>query len=271
MSQWTYITSRQNNRVKNAIKLQQKKYRQDKKQFLLEGFTLIEAALKAGVELEEIFFRAELEKEDKRVSKILSLLPEEQTPLWLEDDLFAEVATTVNPQGVLAIAKARPANIEKLWQKSGPLLLLAGIQDPGNLGTLIRSAAAANIAGLLTLKGTVDIFNPKVIRGSMGGIFHLPIVYSLTTDEVESLKHNGDLPERPLLAATPDAPNLYTDELYQGREVLLIGNESRGIPADLEKLTDKKIKIPLSPSIESLNAAVAGSVIIFEMVRQTGL
>ncbi len=270
MKDWERISSRQNNRIKNLIKLQRKKFRQRQGRFLLEGFKLIETALKAEAGIEEFYLSQELEIESDEVQNIIKHLPAGVEPVILEADLFNRAVTTVNPQGVLAVARSREILLSEIWQLSGPLLLLAEVQDPGNLGTIIRTAAAADLAGLLTLKGSVDIFNPKVVRGSMGGIFSLPVCQSITRADIKQSIAGDQLKPRRLVAAEPGASQPYYDFIFERDDIIIIGNEARGLPQDIKNFIDREITIPLPGRMESLNAAVAASIVIFEMVKILG-
>ncbi len=262
------ISSRQNNRVKNLIKLQRKKYRQQQGRFLLEGFNLIETALKVEAQIEEFYLSQELEIKSDEVKNLIENLPAGVEPVILETDLFNQAVTTVNPQGVLAVARSREMSLSEIWKLSGPLLLLAEIQDPGNLGTIIRTAAAADLAGLITLKGSVDIFNPKVVRGSMGGIFSLPACQSVSPADIKESIAGNQLKFRRLVAAEPEASQSYYDFIFEQNDIIVIGNEARGLPQEIKDFIDREITIPLPGRMESLNAAVAASIVIFEMVKK---
>lgn len=270
MKDWERISSRQNSRVKNLIKLQRKKHRHRQELFLLEGFNLVETALKAGARIEELYLSQQLSFDTAEVQRIIDKLPAEVEPVILETDLFNRSATTVNPQGILAVARIRERPLNDIWQLSGPLLLLAEVQDPGNLGTMIRTAAAADLAGLLAIKGSVDIFNPKVVRGSMGGIFSLSLCQTVSTQDIRQCLGGDQLRPRRLVAAEPKASQSYYDFAFALNDIIVIGNEARGITSEIAELIDHKIAIPLPGRMESLNAAAAASIVVFEMLRQLG-
>jgi len=262
------ISSRQNSRVKNLIKLQQKKHRYRQGLFLLEGFNLIETALKAGAKIEELYLSQQLKIDSAEVQSIIARLPAGIEPVILEEDLLKKSATTVNPQGILAVTRINERSLNDIWQLPGPLLLLAEVQDPGNMGTIIRTAAAADLAGLLTVKGSVDIFNPKVVRGSMGGIFSLPLCQSITLQDIKQCLAGDQLKPRRLVAAEPRASQSYYDFTFTTDDIIVIGNEARGFSEEMADLIEQKITIPLPGSMESLNAAVAASLVVFEMLKQ---
>lgn len=260
------ITSRQNSRVKELIKLQSKKYRRQKQQFLLEGFTLIESGLKAGAEIEEIYVDSSLDMESE-IEKIKQLTSERVLFINLASDLMEEVTTTVNPQGIVAVARRRTAPLEEILEFEGPLLLLSQVQDPGNAGTLLRSASAAGFEGVIALKGTVELFNPKVIRASMGGIFKPVITTDVETDDfIKKTLETAE--ERKLVLTDPEAELNYFDVEFQEDDIFVVGNENKGIPGKLRSINHVPVRIPLPGDLQSLNAAVAGSIVIFDWVRQ---
>ena len=260
------ITSRQNSRVKELIKLQSKKYRRQKQQFILEGFTLIESALKAGAEIEEIYIDSSLNLK-KEVEQIKEMTSDRVLFINLASDLMEDVTTTVNPQGIVAVARRRTAPLQEVLKFEGPLLLLSQVQDPGNAGTLLRSASAAGFEGIIALKGSVELFNPKVIRASMGGIFKPVITTDVETDDF--IKKTLEVAEeRRLVLTEPEADLNYFAVDYQSDDIFVVGNENEGIPSALKSINHIPIKIPLPGNLESLNAAVAGSIVIFDWVRQ---
>ncbi len=260
------ITSRQNSRVKELVKLQSKKHRRQKQQFLLEGFTLIEAALQAGAALREIYISADIEEKEE-LEKIKNLAGDGAIFINLSPPLMEEVSTTVNPQGIVAVAEKKTASLEDLLVKPEPLLLLARIQDPGNAGTLLRTAAGAGIEGVIALKGTVDLYNPKVIRSSMGGMFRASICTDVELEDfIKAVIDEAE--ERRLVMAQPDSGQLYFEADFSRNDIFVVGNESRGLPGELKSLNHIPVSIPLPGGLESLNAAVAGSIIIFDWLRQ---
>jgi len=260
------ITSRQNSRVKELIKLQSKKHRRQKQQFLLEGFTLIESALKAGAEIEGVYLDSSIEPGEK-LDSIREMIADGVPVINLAPRLMEEVSTTVNPQGIVAVARRRTASLEDMLTAEGPLLLLAQVQDPGNAGTLIRSASAAGIDGIIALKGTVELYNPKVIRSSMGGIFKPTICPDV--DPEDFIKTALEVAEeRRLILTDPEADQNYFDIAFRQDDIFVIGNETGGIPSELRSINHVPVRIPLPGDLQSLNAAMAGSIVIFDWVRQ---
>lgn len=258
------LNSRQNKYVKRLVKLKSKKYRDRYQQFIIEGYQLILASLDAKTDIEQIFISKNSSK-SWEFNGLVQQLPAKCKIYYVPEDIFVEASDTVNSQGVLAVGRQRDSELKDLLASNGPLLLLAKVQDPGNVGTLIRSAAAANFAGVIALKGSVDLYNPKVVRASMGGIF-----MTKTTRNIEMSQLKKDLSaktERRLILADPDADKRYDQFKYTSDDVLVIGNEAQGIPEELYHFQHKSVVIPMPGKLQSLNAAMAGTILIFAIVK----
>ncbi len=184
----------------------------------------------------------------------------------VKDAVFADLSDTKTPQGILAIARQYEYKIEDLWHAKEPLLLvLDTIQDPGNLGTMFRAGEAAGISGVLMNRETVDIYNPKVIRSTMGSLYRVPFYYSAhLPEDIKKVKAHGIQ----LYAAHLEGEASYDQVDYKGGSGFMIGNESRGLCKELADMADDYIKIPMCGQVESLNAAVAASILLFEAARQ---
>ncbi len=257
------LSSNQNQNIKRIRKLKRKKYREEFQEFILEGSQIVEAAISMAGNIKEVYISKEVYR-DENIQKLIDLFDESVDIYMLEPGLFAEISETVNSQGVIAVAGIRDYALESLIASNSPLLLLAGLQDPGNAGTLIRSASAAGFTGVIALKGTVDIYNPKVIRASMAGVFDLELIKNV---EIETLKRKLNYSSRRLILAEPDAEKTYYDFDFREDDILAIGNEARGISDELFGLDHQSISIPIRGKIESINAAMAGTILMFEMVR----
>ncbi len=183
----------------------------------------------------------------------------------LSDRVFESVSDTKTPQGVLCLVKQYHYTLEDLCKGSPLLMILENLQDPGNLGTILRTAEGAGVTGILMTRGCVDLYNPKVIRSTMGSIYRMPFYY---TDNLEqdllTLKKRGIR----LYAAHLRGKGMYDEPDYSEPTGFLIGNESRGLTQETASLADVYIKIPMCGSVESLNAAVASAVLMYEANRQ---
>jgi len=203
----------------------------------------------------------------KEIAEGNIVMPEEGVPTEiLSEQLFRNLSDTVTPQGILAVIEMpeyQRGDIVKSPQAA--LLCLENIQDPGNLGTMIRTAEGAGMSGIILSEGCVDLFNSKVVRATMGALFRVP--YYICKDmatEVERLKKEAFSIYAAHLQGTKD----YTEEEYSGRVALLIGNEANGLSDSVAEQADKKVKIPMEGELESLNAAVSAALLMYEVHRK---
>ncbi|KUO48865.1 MAG: hypothetical protein APF76_09440 [Desulfitibacter sp. BRH_c19] len=252
------ITSKDNSVFKLTKSLSQKKNRHDSGLFLLEGTRLIEEAIAHGVIIEHLI-----------VGEMIDKLPancDDCQVLRFNNKMFREISDTVSPQGVIAVAKQIRHSLADLIIDQSPLfIVLNGIQDPGNLGTIIRTSAAANASAVLLTEGTVDLYNSKVIRATMGALFQIPIITELKDSEaINWLKYN----KVDILVADLDTNEYYFSVNLKEPVAIIIGNENKGPSHKWKEASNKKIKIPILGSTESLNAAVAAGIIIYDVVRQ---
>ena len=254
------VSSRQNPRVKQLRGAFAGHPRLSNGLIALEGEHLVEEALRSGMVLKTIFLS------EKRAAP--SFLPHSLEVLRLDDELFTNLGETRSPQGIAALMVPPVHTLnEVLW--GVPLVLVAcGLQDPGNLGTLVRSAEAFGASGVLTTPGTVSAWNGKALRASVGSIFRTPVV-SCTMADLASLRTQGVR----FLAAVGEG--IGTDQIAEISSIdltrstaLLIGNEGAGLSADMLALADARVTIPCVGTVESLNAAVAGSILLYEAHRQ---
>ncbi|RAK06682.1 TrmH family RNA methyltransferase [Halanaerobium saccharolyticum] len=260
------ISSSQNDKVKHLNKLYRSRNRRQEGVFILEGKRLIEAALAGGADFKQVFLTPAFFKSAAN-DNLLAALKLKAEFIYIEEELLKETASTVNPQGILAVVNESVFKGDDFYQQTEKILLLDRIQDPGNMGTMIRTAVAAGFDGIIALKGSVDIYNQKVIRATMGGIFSIAIRQKLSQkDFLEEIKNEAA--EYELLAADIEAEEYHFEHQYQDKLILMIGNEANGLDQQLLESATAKIKIPLAGEIESLNAAVAVSVISFEILSQ---
>ena len=183
------------------------------------------------------------------------------------DNVFKTMSDTKTPQGILAVVKMLEYDIEDLFKKDKVpmLVVLENIQDPGNLGTIIRTAEGAGATGIIMSDKTVDIYNPKTIRSTMGSLFRMPFVYS---EDVVAAIHSLKQQNIKVFAAHLEGRNYYYEEDMKVPMAVLIGNEGNGLTEELSKEEDVRIKIPMEGKLESLNAAVSTAVILYEAMRQ---
>lgn len=189
-------------------------------------------------------------------------------PEVVSDEVFARMSDTQSPQGVLAVLKQPGYTLEQILdggKKAPLLLLLEHLQDPGNLGTILRSAEGAGVSGVILSADSVDLFNPKVVRSTMGAIFRLPFFYAENFSQtICEIKKKGIR----IFAADLEGSRDYDLEDYTAPSAFLIGNESRGLSEEAKALADRRIFIPMEGKLESLNAAVSAAVLVYEGARQ---
>ncbi|MDF2672144.1 MAG: methyltransferase [Clostridiales bacterium] len=252
------MLSKDNKLIKLALKLKQKKYRDEENKFLIEGVRFVEEGIITG-DVEHIFYSKKL-FETRGHERILQ---KQISAYEVSDVLLKELCDTENPQGVAAIVNKRLWNTIDI--KKDFILIADGVQDPGNMGTIIRTCDAAGVGAIAIIKGSVDIYNPKTLRSTMGSIFHIPVI---PYEDFISLSEELSQAEFNIFAASLDTENYIYDCNFKEKTAVVIGNEANGIPAEHMKLCTHKVKIPIVGTAESLNAAVAGAVIIYEVVRQ---
>lgn len=254
------IQSKDNNLIKDIKKLKEKRYRAERKQFLVEGFRFVEEALKSSYKVSYIFLAENAQERWKNFN--LGEKLQGTTKLFMVPEALLKVlSSTETPQGVIAVVNQREFNCEA---EEGFYILADKLQDPGNMGTIIRSAHAAGAAGVVVTKGTVDIYNEKTLRSTMGSIFNIPIIEDDDLSFVDSLKTKGF---KLIVSSLEDSKNFYDVDLTQN-VILAVGNEGNGISQEVYKLGDIKVKIPMPGNAESLNAGAAASIMLFETVRQ---
>lgn len=258
------ISSSANPKIKQVIQWQNKaKERRNAGIFLTEGFKLYEEAPVSSVR--EVYISesaCEKVRENIELKKKLEMTGREV----VTDEVFARMSDTQTPQGILCVLKRPEYTLEQILSKQPPLLvILEDIQDPGNLGTIIRTGEGAGITGVIMTKGTVDLFNPKTIRATMGSIFRVPYVY---TEELTEVLHL--LRERQIAtyAAHLEGREYYDCFNYDKGTAFLIGNEGNGLRRETADEADHYLRIPMEGKVESLNAAVASSLLMYEAHRQ---
>lgn len=254
------ITSLQNNQVKNIIKLNQKaKARREQGLFIAEGKKMfLEAPLSW---IDKVYVSESMEKDDEVMEKARQTSWENVT-----DSVFRQMSDTQTPQGVMTVLRKPLYQPEDILKNRNPLLMvLEDLQDPGNAGTIFRTAEGAGVDGIFLTKTCVDITNPKVIRATMGSVYRMPFVY---VEDVVSLKES--LRDRGIrfFAAHLQGKNAYHQESYKEGSAFLIGNEGKGLTEAAAEAADCLIRIPMCGKLESLNAAMAAGILMYEAARQ---
>lgn len=247
------IRSAKNARIKEIKKLHKKKYREEMKEYLLEGFHLLEEAVDAQAKVKEIFVT---ERGNKEWGSWLAA--HDELPVCLvSDEVMDTVSDLPTPQGIMAVMEMERADLQEF---SGGWLVLDNVQDPGNVGTMIRTADAFGLSGVLLGKGTADIYSTKVLRSMQGSNYHLPVLQEDLVQAIPKMKKNG-------FAVYGTELN---EEAYQLNEVepaqnyaVIMGNEGQGVSKEILALTDKNIYIPINGNAESLNVGVAAGIMLY--------
>jgi TrmH family RNA methyltransferase len=254
------ISSRTNARVKQLRAAFEGHARLSGGLVAIEGEHLLAEAVRSGIELKTVFV-----SERREIPKIV---PRGTIVLRLAEDVFESAVETQSPQGVAALIVPPSWALEDVMAGTPLILIAAGLQDPGNLGTLVRSAEAFGATGVLAAPGTVSAWNQKALRASAGSVFRMPVV-SVNVDDVAGLKTRGVR----LLAAVGTAGSgtgVAADVDFTGACAVMIGNEGAGLGPEWMDLADGRVTIPCPGAVESLNAAVAGSLLLYEASRQRG-
>lgn len=228
----------------------------------IEGFRVIEEAIRSGLRFRAVFVS---ESGQARAAKLLPQIKSQVETVLIPDKLFANAVPTESPQGIAALVHVKPHTLDQLMENgSGPLLVVAGLQDPGNLGTILRSAEAFGAGGLVLGEGTVSVYNTKVVRASAGSVFRLAALKAELKGVIEKLRSRGIR----LVATSSHKGTALPKADLSGRIAIFIGNEGAGLDKKLVAEMDELITIPHSPRVESLNAGIAASIILYEAARQ---
>ena len=276
------ISSKDNKKIKYIRSLLEKgSIRKKDKAFVVEGIKLTDEALECGKVVEIVCAKSlydEIISGDLSGNRLLAendknitnYVKKGSSLLVVSDTVFKSVSETKTPQGILAVVEMPDYGLldkgflEQAYTKNGKikLLVLEDTADPGNLGTIMRTAEAAGVTGVIMGKGTVDIFNPKVVRSTMGSIFRLPFAYVEDLKEtIRELKKQGIS----FYATHLKGEKSYKDIKYSDRSAILVGNEARGLSDEVADLADTYVLIPMQGKVESLNAAVAAALMMYEV------
>jgi len=228
----------------------------------IEGVKLVEEALRHGQHLASVFFS---ESARPLAEKLLPQIGERTETLVLPNSLFRSIVPSETPQGVAALVKLPSFSAKQLLERAshGPFVVAAGLQDPGNLGTILRSADAFAAAGVFLTEGTVSPYNSKVLRGSAGSIFRLPFVQISSAELIPLLRERGVR----LLATSSHKGTPLTEATWTLPLAIFIGNEGAGLPQEILRQMDETLVIPQAPEVESLNAGIAASIVLYEAAR----
>ncbi len=259
------ITSKDNETIKHIKKLKEKKYREESKEFIVEGIKMIEEALIEKAKIKSIIICDDCKNQGNIPSSLMYEIAKLDC-IYVSEKVFNSITDVVNPQGIMAILEKPENNEKEINYKENIFLVLDNIQDPGNMGTILRTADSLNIKQIIVSKGSADIYNPKVVRSTMGAIYRVKIV------EVEDLSKT--IKEFKKHKIKVYATDLKTEksiyDVNYSKSAIVIGNEANGVSEKILNDATDRIKIPMIGKTESLNAAVATSIILYEAFRSTG-
>ena len=263
------ITSAHNRRVAQAIRLKKRAMREKDRLFLVEGAQAVREALATPGVVRELFFTSADPNEGSgthRSEEVLEIAAGARVSAHaVSPGVMAHLTSTVTPQGLVAVARFVDVPLSSLAGWEGCIAVLVEVRDPGNAGTILRSADAAGAEAAVFSRSSVDVYNPKTVRATAGSLFHVPVVREVDgADAVEWLRASGVR----ILAASADGRTSVYDADLRGPVAFVFGNEARGLASEFEELADDTVRVPIAGAAESLNLAAAASVILFESARQ---
>ena len=255
------ITSKDNENIKSIKKLKERKYRDLNNEYIIEGIKILKEAIQEKAVIKKIVICEECLANNIIDDKLLYEIAKYDC-LYVSKKIFEGLTDVSKPQGILAVVEKN--NKKDINYNEDIIVALDGLQDPGNLGTILRTLDSANLSQVIVSKDTVDAYNPKVVRSTMGAIFRVNIVEAENLKETlkEMKRHKYKVMCTDLTASK----NIY--EIDYNKKILVIGNEANGISKELLDMADEKIIIPMLGKTESLNASVATSIIVYEYVRR---
>lgn len=239
------ITSLENQLVKKISSLHKKKYRDEYELFFIEGMKSVKEAINFNWEIENVLYSPDMIDYDLGIEGTI-----------VSKEILCKISDTVTPQGIVAVCKIKNEKIENLVDKK-KIVYLDKVQDPGNVGTIIRTADAFGIDSVVLSKECADVYSPKVVRSTMGSIFHLPVIRDVEIEELKKLN-------KKIYSSSLSGKEKFKIE---DNAVLVIGNEGNGISDETKKVTDEFIKIKMPGNAESLNASIAAGILMYEFTK----
>ncbi len=255
------ITSKDNENIKNIKKLKERKYRDLNNEYIIEGIKIIREAIQEKAVIKKVVICEECLANNIINDKLLYEIAKYDC-LYVSKKIFESLTDVSKPQGILAVVEKN--NKKEINYNEDIIVALEGLQDPGNLGTILRTLDSANLSQVIVSKDTVDAYNPKVVRSTMGAIFRVNVVEA--ENFKETLKEMKRHKYKVMCTDLTASKNIY--EIEYNKKILVIGNEANGISKEILDIADEKIIIPMLGKTESLNASVATSIIVYEYVRR---
>lgn len=256
------ITSKDNELIKHIRKLKDKKYRDESNEYVVEGVKLVEEAVKENAKIKQIIVCEDTTRTYEIPTHIMLEIARYEC-ISVSNKIFNIITQVTNPQGIMAIIE-KNAQDAQIDYTQDIIVVLDDVQDPGNLGTILRTVDSIGLNQIIVSKGTADAFNSKVVRSTMGAIFRIKIieVENLAQAIKEMRKHHFKL----MVTSLQTKNSIYDIDFY--KKIIVIGNEANGVSKEIQDMADEKAKIPMLGRTESLNASVAAGVVMYEYVRQ---
>ena len=256
------ITSKDNELIKHIRKLKDKKYRDESNEYVVEGVKLVEEAVKENAKIKQIIVCEDTTRTYEIPTHIMLEIAKYEC-ISVSDKIFNIITQVTNPQGIMAIIEKNAQDVQIDYTQD-IIVVLDDVQDPGNLGTILRTVDSIGLNQIIVSKGTADAFNSKVVRSTMGAIFRIKIieVENLAQAIKEMRKHHFKL----MVTSLQTKNSIY--DIDFNKKIIVIGNEANGVSKEIQDMADEKAKIPMLGRTESLNASVAAGVVMYEYVRQ---
>lgn len=264
----TILTSASNPRIKNVIKLRKADYRKKTQTFIVEGCRELSRALSAGIEIQELYFCPGLFSDTRGESSLLKTASEAGGRLFeVSEPVYEKIAFGNRSEGMIAVAGRPSLSFKDIHLKDSSLFVVVeGVEKPGNLGAIIRTAQAAGADAILVADAHTDIYNPHTVRSSLGALFEACVVQAQSSDIISWLKER----EVRIICACVQGDLAYTAVDFRGRFAIVVGSEEKGLTRLWKESADFKVTIPMAGNVDSLNVSCAAAILLFEAVRQRG-
>ena len=263
---YRFISSPDNDKIRLINKLSRKRYRDQQGKFVIEGINLVRAALNKGQHVEFVLIADDFDYSE--IANTLAVGVDYRNIYLIPRFLFEKISDAENGSGIIAVVDKRSYTLDNLdsleLRRGDNVLVLDRLQDPGNIGTMIRTAVAAGYSIVATIKGTADIYSPKVLRASAGMIFGISVVELADTEEFKKLVSRLD---KKIVVTDPREGDPYYECYLTNDIALVIGNEGNGISDEIMESSDVRVNIPMQGEVESLNAAICASLLMYEAIR----
>lgn len=257
------ITSRQNARIKEAAKLRDARQRKKQGRFLIDGVREIARALDAGIEIDEAFVCPPLCTSD--AAKALASRFASEATFQVTSEVFEKLSFGDRTEGIVTVASTPQRTLDQLQLPDKPLIaVLAGLEKPGNVGAILRTADGAGLDGVIVAGGSTDLFNPNTVRASIGTVFSSHVVTATIDAMIDMLRSR----KLPIIATRPQATKLYTEVDYRAGAALVLGSEADGLSKDWQQTDMQGVRLPMQGIADSLNVSVTAGILFYEAMRQ---